>query len=72
MITGPGPDLWIDFLASPWTCLIAVKLPYEVDSWLDLATISWSCFLTQVLWNRLWLVGPLQPWDLAQLLASLP
>ena len=38
VITGPGPDLWIDFLASPWTCLIAVTLPFEVDSWLDLAT----------------------------------
>lgn len=55
VITGPGPDLWTDFLASSWTCLVAVTLPYDVDSWLDLATSSWSRFLTQVLW----LVGPL-------------
>jgi len=46
LITGHGPELWIEFLASPWTCLIAVILPCGMDSWLDLATISWSGFLT--------------------------
>jgi len=42
---GPGPDLWLFFLASHWTHLLTMVLLdldfwAALDSWLDLATIS--------------------------------
>lgn len=37
--------LWVDFLSWLQTCLIAMILPYDLDSWLDLATISRAALL---------------------------
>lgn len=36
----PVPDLWIDFPALHWTCLVTMNLSGGVTSWLKLAVVS--------------------------------
>lgn len=66
-ITRPGlnPDVQMEFAARPQTCLIAMALPYDLDSWLVLAIISRFALLTSFRYCGWALVGEVRhcwPW----------
>ena len=57
VITGPDPDLWIDFLAGPGTCLITVIwVVIWVLGWYWLLSLGLLCLGTVC---GPWLVRPL-------------